>query len=435
MRPRVAWGVLGALLSTGAWADPHHRTGVLVGERAAGMGGAFTALADDGSAGHYNPAGLVSLPGESFSLAASLYGFHAERIGGQPTALAHFHLLDFQTIPGASATVKELYAGEEGGLYRVVGGFGLFVTEHESAATSLALDGVRGTSLAGEPVVWDRFLQSARRERQTLEGALSVSVRVAPWLDVGASALVLYRTLLRDLSWDAAVREDGETRFFRLQLELDGAWVGLAGAFGVRVSPWQGLHLGLHVRTPPVKLYGSADVVGSLWGEADGASRERFPEISVGVEHKLAPELAFGVAWETPRLFTVSADLALRFPMDAYTDVADPDFGRVVERNLAWDVAVGVEGYPLDWLALRAGFFTSNSSGGPGDPTTDPEPAVDELGVSAGLGFHVGPTTLGIGTVYRWGDGIALPLGRFSVERVERHTETLRVLLATTYHY
>ena len=436
-RPRLAVpvGVLALLVGASAQADPTHRTGVLVGERAAGMGGAFTALADDGSAGHYNPAGLVALPGDSFSLSASLYGYHAERIAGQPQALHQFHLLDFQTIPGATATVKELYEGDPDGTLRVVGGFGLFVTEHESATSTIALDGARGTSLAGEAVTWDRMLQTSRRERETLEGALSVAVRVAPWLDLGASALVLYRSLLRDEAWDGAVDEDGTTRFFRLQLSIDGAWVGLAGAFGVHANPWEGLHLGLQVRTPPVRLYGSADLVGALWGDAEGPSRERFPEVAVAVENKLAPELSFGVAWESPRVFAAAVDVALRFPMESYVDVADPDFGHVVERNLAWDVAVGVEGYPVDWLALRAGFFTSNASSGEGDPTADPEPAIDELGVSTSVGFHVGPTTVSVGTVYRWGDGTLLPLGRWGVERVERHTETLRVLLATTYHY
>lgn len=408
---------------------------MLVGERAAGMGGAFTALGDDGSAGHYNPAALATLPGDSFSLTASLYGFHAERIVGSSRTIDHFGLLDFQTIPGATATVIELWEGREDGTLRVVGGFGLFVVEHESASTALRLRDVRGTAVGGEAVQFDRFLHTSRVDRETLEGALSVAIRVTPWLDLGMSALVLYRTLLRDESWDGALEDAGDTRFFRLQLALDGAWVGLAGAIGVHANPWEGLHLGIQLRTPPVRLYGSADVSGALWSQSGEPSTERFPEVSVSMENRLAPELSFGVAWQMPRLFTAAVDVALRFPMDPYMDVDDPDFGRLVERNLAWDLALGVEGYPLDWLALRAGFFTSRTSGGDGDPALDPVPAVDELGVSGGVGFLVGPTTLSLGVDYRWGEGPMLPLGPYSVEEVTRRTETLRVLLATTYHY
>ncbi|GMV40528.1 MAG: hypothetical protein AMXMBFR64_22440 [Myxococcales bacterium] len=432
MRGRT-FTLVAAIWAAQASADPFHRSGVLVGERAAGMGGAFTALGDDGSAGHYNPAALATLPGSSFSLSASLYGYHAERVDGS-RAVEHFGLLDFQTIPGATATVMELSEGQADGTLRVVGGFGLFVTEHESASSTLLLRDVQGRS-EGKAVLFDRFLQTSQVDQETLEGALSVAIRVAPWLDLGISALVLYRALLRDESWDGAIEDANSTRFFRLQLAMDGAWVGLAGAVGVHSNPWEGLHLGVQVRTPPVRLYGSATISGALWSQSGEPSTERFPEESARVEHKLSPELCLGVAWASPRVFAVALDVALRFPMDPYLDVDDPDFGRLVERNLAWDVAVGVEGYPVDWIALRGGFFTSNTSGGAGDPTLDPVPAVDELGVSGGLGFHIGPTTLSVGADYRWGEGTMSPLGPYSAEQVTRRTETLRVHLATTYYY
>ena len=49
---------------------------MLPGARAAFLGGAFTAVADDGSAAWYNPAGLSQVPRFTVSLAADAYGMH-----------------------------------------------------------------------------------------------------------------------------------------------------------------------------------------------------------------------------------------------------------------------------------------------------------------------------------------------------------------------
>src|SRR4051812_11082184 len=46
----------------------------IVGSRAAGMGGAFTGLADDGSGPFYNPGGLAFVRRSQLSLSGSVYG-------------------------------------------------------------------------------------------------------------------------------------------------------------------------------------------------------------------------------------------------------------------------------------------------------------------------------------------------------------------------
>ncbi len=54
-------------------ADSYHNINGFFGERASGMGGAFTAIADDPSGGYYNPAGLAYVYDSSISLSASNY--------------------------------------------------------------------------------------------------------------------------------------------------------------------------------------------------------------------------------------------------------------------------------------------------------------------------------------------------------------------------
>ncbi|RYZ71254.1 MAG: hypothetical protein EOP09_04915 [Proteobacteria bacterium] len=53
---RLALAIL-TLSGASAYADQFHYHNLVVGERAMGLGGAFTAVADDASAIVYNPAG------------------------------------------------------------------------------------------------------------------------------------------------------------------------------------------------------------------------------------------------------------------------------------------------------------------------------------------------------------------------------------------
>ena len=50
-----------------AQADPYHYNNMLIGERATGLGGAYSAIADDPSGLYYNPAGIVYSLGSKLS--------------------------------------------------------------------------------------------------------------------------------------------------------------------------------------------------------------------------------------------------------------------------------------------------------------------------------------------------------------------------------
>ena len=57
--------------STAAWADSYHYKNLIVGDRASGMGGAYTAISDDPSGLYYNPAGIVYSQGTNVSASAN----------------------------------------------------------------------------------------------------------------------------------------------------------------------------------------------------------------------------------------------------------------------------------------------------------------------------------------------------------------------------
>ncbi len=81
-RAARAAAVLGVLVSAGAEAGFFNARNLIAGDRAALLGGAFTAVADDGTAACYNPAGISELAQGSVSVSADAYALHAlSRLG------------------------------------------------------------------------------------------------------------------------------------------------------------------------------------------------------------------------------------------------------------------------------------------------------------------------------------------------------------------
>ena len=75
MKRFVTGLVLLLVLAAFAQADEDHYINIFIGERAAGLGGAYTAIADGPEGAYYNPAGLAFSPASYFSLSTNAVQF------------------------------------------------------------------------------------------------------------------------------------------------------------------------------------------------------------------------------------------------------------------------------------------------------------------------------------------------------------------------
>src|SRR5438445_4259880 len=103
--------LLANVLAPGSRADDSNFRPYVVGGRAAGMGGAFTALADDGSGPYYNPGGLAFMRRSQLSLSGSVYGIVS---GTQADALGdghEFSARDLNIFPVSTSAVWKLGEG------------------------------------------------------------------------------------------------------------------------------------------------------------------------------------------------------------------------------------------------------------------------------------------------------------------------------------
>src|SRR2546428_3805175 len=99
--------LLANVLAPGSRADDSNFRPYVVGGRASGMGGAFTALADDGSGPYYNPGGIAFARRSSVSLNASVYGVVT---GTYANALGQGHdftFSDLNTLPLSTSFISK----------------------------------------------------------------------------------------------------------------------------------------------------------------------------------------------------------------------------------------------------------------------------------------------------------------------------------------
>jgi long-chain fatty acid transport protein len=345
-----------------AASDTHYQD-VIVGERAAGMGGAFTALASEATGAYYNPAGIIH-PGSSIiQLGMSAYQLRRKEV--EVVDLCGATISDnqnaFFSFPASFGFVKLFRAG---GLEHGVG-LTVVIPHYQKVTDAFAQDdascGPVKLAVGGSQLVVDRVMQAG----------LSYAVRPWPRLRLGLTVGVAVRTAsymrLVSLVMDVA----GSTTPLFPGLEYSNADVSLWSLYvqaGAILEPVDGLYLGLSVTSPHIRLTGSGRL-DRLHAELDGAQWDKTVLQAIDdVQYNWRVPLhaAVGAAYRFGKRVTLAADVHLHAPQDGYALLEHPLLPAGVvddnERDLVVNGNVGLEVWVLSKLALRAGGFTNLTS-------------------------------------------------------------------------
>ncbi len=280
------------------------------GARAAGMGGAFTALADDASAASFNPAGLALLLTPEASLVLDGRSRHDDYAaftafeGGEPTSYsASRSLFDARGVNFASFTVPTTLAERN---------LTFQLSYHRLVDFDLETD---RTFLASEPggEAVDRYHQTVNQEGEIATLALAAAYQVTQRLSVGL-------TLAR---WQGAwtfITETGET-----ELE-SGDETALRFVQDHRWSGW-------NVTTGFLLRYRYLNVGASFRLPFDGSYRVD-SRLTTTFDSPFVPESRLDGRLEWPSSYT--AGIALK-PFDTWiitADYAEYDWDDMVIRGL-----------------------------------------------------------------------------------------------------
>src|SRR2546423_1455049 len=220
--------LLASAATSGSRADDSNFRPYIVGGRAAGMGGAFTALADDGSGPYYNPGGLAFVRRSQLSLSASVYGLVG---GSNADALGDGHDFNYRGLnvfPVSTSAVWKL-SDSPGG---------------EGTALALSVfvpDAVRIDDRDTINSNLNAFFISS--EQQTVWAGATWSRRWGAF-GIGASGFLLFGTSVSQFEL-TAVAQGSTNRFANITTRADETVLGVVGALGVRWDPTDRPHFGL----------------------------------------------------------------------------------------------------------------------------------------------------------------------------------------------
>ena len=426
-----------------ASADEHHYQDYLIGERAVGFGGAFSALADDSSSVFYNPAGLSLLNYSSLNLQAAVYGvsrssFALESeliVGGKQSQTAS----GFATYPTTAVWIQKLRDGRPNdGVGRVVAALSL-ITPSSSALRNRYSFAIRPQQQGNE--VYQRTSLTANiAEDDTLWVGLSAAFKPTSWLHLGATLYATWRTgvyqfyemeTIAMLSGNQVVDVDVAAQ----RVGVTMSHYGLIGMLGALLELGQHFRVGLTFRTPQLRLTSSAKA--TLMGVSTtegGDPRVEGLDLEGDFHHVQPFKTTLALAYTHAGRFSLAVDLSLHGASSLFHLLEIKDAQQTYElfpiaRRLTLQLNLGGELYLSRHLALRGGFFTNLSSyEGPSSCADDDQScknrldnpfadAGDRLGLAAAIGYELQRATLTLGASYTFGSSSEALASNLKLER------------------
>ena len=396
----------------------------VVGGRAAGMGGAFTALADDGSGAYYNPGGLAFTRSSSLSFSLNAYGVVGGTVKDALGDGTDFVYRDLNVFPVATAGIKKM-----GEVDLATG-----VSPHTLYFSVFIPDGVNTDDRAQLGETTNAYF--SQRNNQTLWIGGGYAIRLGR-VGIGFGAFALIGTTRYFL--DLNVIAGGGSQFVVLSARDDLSTLGFVGSAGVRWDVTDRLRLGLSVFTP--EWGGGSRSSFVRIGASDGVSAIGFAsqDSNLSATPSLPLRAQAGVAWDAGR-WTLSADvifLGARHISDNPERASD-GLDRIVIRNAVLNVAVGGEVRLGTQFAVRAGAFTDFASSDPLSVRVDNTSHVNHYGLTFSGGLVTDHVRTDVGITGFWGKGTDVIPRNLNFEVLSRTDATeygVFVFLATAYEF
>lgn len=373
---------LALMLSATAVADEDHYNNIIIGDRPAGMGGAYTAVSDDASGLYYNPAGSVYASGGGVS--GSMNAYHVTKttyknaLGGQTDWTRE----SSNFLPNFFGIFQTLGKSKIGFSYAILDS----IRENQDQTF------VNLTQTANEI---DEYVINFNNQEDVYNFGLSYAREITGDLSWGLTLYAHLRSRERILHQyiDFSDTAGGDYEESTSYLSVDEQ--GIRPVLGIMWSPWDKISLGLNLNKTFLASYEetSQNTI-KLQGESTVTRT-----VSTSTDKRDLPlNVRAGAAYFPNTKLLISGDLSY--------------FESYERRNSVLNFAVGSEYYVNPSWALRAGFY-SNYANTPKlsnqglQPGTQQLEHVDMYGLGLSFTRFAGSSSLSLGINYSQGSGKA----------------------------
>lgn len=406
------------LLSSGAAADQYHYTNALIGDRASGMGTAYTAIADDATGLYYNPAGIVYAEGKNISASVNAYYSYVKSYKG---------VIAGRDWDRKSSALLPNYFGVIMPLGRVKVGFSYAVPDTIKEDQDQVF--LNTNSVVG------RYIINFNNEDNTYNFGPTIAMEAARNLSVGAT-LYLHQRRNQLIMNQLVSLNNGTVEWTNQYFETTEK--GLRPVLGLMWAPVKKVSLGLTVSktflydaatTNQIYCYMSS---GGDCKPSTAAIDTFYPALTdmairkSDARRKYPTQASLGAAYFASDELLLSADLRY------YSAVRDNIFG---DREAVVNAALGAEYFTSASTAVRAGLYTDRANtreiraGAAGQPEH-----VDIYGISGSVSSFTKNTSVTMGASYFLGDGKAqIVSGSANTQNVE--AQGWNIFLSSSYSY
>ncbi|MCB0356737.1 MAG: outer membrane protein transport protein [Bdellovibrionales bacterium] len=398
-------------LSTSTLAAFSNYNSILIGERAAGMGGAYTSLTGDPAAcSFYNPATLARMEGTSLSAAVSVYNKYETNFGEKRDfagAPLRVNQGSFQPIPTSSGSVFT---------FRNFA-FGLSIVIPDSQTYEGEVKSEQGN------------ISLLRLQDESLWVGGNLAVNLTEKLAAGLTMYYTSRSFSRSVT--DRIENGGNTSIANEVKTLsNNSIIYILGAYYHLAKNW---HLGLSHRFTSLEISGHGTYFFSE--VATTGAPPSTNEDGILSETIVPSKTTLGISFEKKRDITLSADISY-YGSERYWDLHHSNAGDFIIHKAIWNLNLGAEIFPKDWLGLRAGIY-SNFSASPKIPeqVNNRRPDyVDMWGFSANAAIYTSSqSSLTLGGYWVGGKGHSTQRVTGSIERVPLSIQTFTLLVGTTF--
>lgn len=353
-------------MSSTCFAQFANYNSIILGDRAAGMGGAGTALLNDtASAAFYNPALLAQSTGSSFSAAVGIYKKFDTQYGSEndytqtPLKVSTGF---FRSLPASTGSVVRKNDWTMG--------LSILVPEYESFKGDLKASLTNKTTLSyTDETLWVGGTVSHHTTRENSWG------------------LTLYytaRNFIRSIQ-DRSYPTDSEAILFNSdETVTENALVPIFGYLRRLDNGW---NFGTSIRLRGIPITNSATYFESIT-RTNPYSSSQIIENDLRSNAFIPAKLSLGGSKTFGDGLEVSATVDLYEGL-SYEIIGLPGRGIYVDRRSIANISVGVEKIITDWFKVRGGIFSNIS------PYPDPDPTlkrhqgehIDQAGWSANMVF------------------------------------------------
>jgi len=416
-------------------ADPYHYNNMLIGERATGLGGAYTAIADDPSGLYYNPAGIVYSLGSKLSGSMNAF-YHVKKRYEKALGNNDWERSCATLLPNFFGVIQPISGGKFGFSYALTDA----MIEDQDQIFSNILTDIMSIEDPNYPSrAQSDIVINFNNEDRTYNFGPSYAWKISKNLAVGTTLYIHNRRKQKILNQYFTL-EQGDGRRLQENEYYELTEWGLKPIIGLMWSPEE-MKYSFGVSISHTFLFDSkTELQFSRLGSGpmnvfDSDPNSSGELIKLGIvtsstnEKREYPYIfTFGAAYFPSPSLLFSADISY------YTETACTISEKMEERRPFVNLSLGTEYYFTNSMALRAGAFTDLASTyAIKKGVAEQGEHVDMYGGGVNLSYFTKGSTLTVGILYKYGTGKAQIKGGEEIQ--DTSISTLMGYMGASYSF